>query len=66
MKSKTLIKIVLEGISLSLIIWVTQLYVFPQMGLLSPSVDGVAGAAFATFVVYTGMSIMHRSRDEKA
>lgn len=67
MSMKFLAKSLLEGVSLGLIIIVTQLYVFPQAGLLSPTADWAIGAAFATFVVYTGMTLIHRSKqDEKS
>lgn len=57
-----LIKTLLEAASLSALILVTQLFLFPQMGLLAPSQDGVIGASFATFVVYAGMALIHRSK----
>lgn len=62
----TMIKTIMEGVSLAAIIIVSQIYVLPQVGLLSPNVDSVVGAAFATFVVYTGLTLIHRSeRNEK-
>jgi hypothetical protein len=56
-----------QGISLGALIVITQVYLFPQMGLFGMSVESASAAAFATFVVYTGLTIFYRSKlDEKS
>jgi hypothetical protein len=64
---KMLFRVFLEGFGLAMFIVLSQLYILPQFGLFTPSVEGVAGMAFGAFLVYIStMTIVRSEKNEES